>query len=283
MGLHYGYRLGHTTITEIVREVCILLWQKLYASKAMPTTEEWLKIANTSEKNANFPHCIGAIDGKHVRVIKPAHSGSLYYNYKNYFSIVLLAVCDANYNFTFVDVGAYGKSNDSAIFKDSLFYRKLMNNSLKIPKASPLTEKHSAVFPYVLVGDEAFGMSENLMRPYGGNNLSYEQKIFNYRLSRARRYVECAFGILSNKWRIFHRPLNVGIDFAQDIVKACCALHNFVRARDGFVYEDSLEVIGFECAGHSGRSGRSALAVRDKFSEYFANHNPIKWQSTYVQ
>ncbi|XP_049782855.1 uncharacterized protein LOC126184506 [Schistocerca cancellata] len=87
MELHYGYRLGHTTITEIVREVYILLWQKVYASKAMLTTEEWLKIANTFEKKANFPHCIGAIDGKHVRMIKPAHSGSLHYNYKNYFSI----------------------------------------------------------------------------------------------------------------------------------------------------------------------------------------------------
>lgn len=49
---------------------------------------------------------------------------------------------------------------------------------------------------YVIVADEAFGMTENLMRPYGGKMLSYEKKIFNYRLTLARRYVECTFGIM---------------------------------------------------------------------------------------
>nr|CAH7767050.1 unnamed protein product [Callosobruchus chinensis] len=55
--------------------------------------------------------------------------------------------------------------------------------------------------------DEAFGISKNLMRAYPGSNLTVPKRIFNYRLCRARRYVECSFGILSNKWRIFHRPL----------------------------------------------------------------------------
>jgi len=87
---------------------------------------------------------------------------------------------------------------------------------------------------YVIVGDEVFGLSENIMCPYGGNNLTMSKKIFNYRLSRARRYIECTFGILSNKWRTFHRPLNVKLDLAQNIIKACCILHNFVRVRDGY-------------------------------------------------
>lgn len=53
-------------------------------------------------------------------------------------------------------------------------------------------------------------------------------EIFNYRLSRASRCIECAFGILTNKWRVLHQPLIVTINFA-DIIKACCILHNFVR------------------------------------------------------
>jgi hypothetical protein len=73
---------------------------------------------------------------------------------------------------------------------------------------------------YVFVGDEAFPLLENLMRPYPGNNLSHEKKIFNYRLNRTRRYIECTFGILANKWRIFHCPPDVHIDFAIDIVKS---------------------------------------------------------------
>lgn len=79
-------------------------------------------------------------------------------------------------------------------------------------------------------------MTENLMRP--SKILSYEKKIFNYRLTLARRYVKCTFGIMCNKWRILHRPPDVKIDLAETIVKAICALHNYVRVRDGFNYEN---------------------------------------------
>lgn len=118
MALHYNFRLGYSTITEIIREVCNAILRKLETSLELPPTEkEWEIISAGFERNANFPHCIGAIDGKHIRVIRPADSGSLYYNYKLYYSIVLLAVYDANYTFTYIDVGAYGKSSDSSIFK----------------------------------------------------------------------------------------------------------------------------------------------------------------------
>jgi hypothetical protein len=72
-----------------------------------------------------------------------------------------------------------------------------------------------------------------------------KKRTYNYRLSRARRYIECTFGILSNKWRIFHRPLNVSVEFAEDIVKACTVLHNFLRVRDGYKHEDALFYEGF--------------------------------------
>lgn len=74
------------------------------------------------------------------------------------------------------------------------------------------------VADYVFVGDEAFGLSQHVLRsPYGGRNLTKNKHIFNYRLYRARRYVECAFGILSNKWRLFHQPINVTSKLAVDI------------------------------------------------------------------
>jgi hypothetical protein len=58
--------------------------------------------------------------------------------------------------------------------------------------------------------------------------------------------VECAFGILSNKWRIFQRPLNVTPDIEVVIVKASVVLNNFVRERDGYKFEDALTVTGLE-------------------------------------
>jgi len=87
--------------------------------------------------------------------------------------------------------------------------------------------------PFVLVGDEAFALSKHLLRPFPGRNLNDERRIFNYRLSRARQHIECTFGILSNKWRVFHSTnILVEPDFAILITKASCVLHNFVRRRD---------------------------------------------------
>jgi len=155
---------------------------------------------------------------EHIRMIQPQNSGSLYYNYKHFFSLVLLALCDANYCFTWVDIGAYGKSSDSGIFKESILYSKLTEKTLNIPDPSPINNSDETILPYVIVADEAFGMLENLMRTYGGKLLSYEKKFFNYRLTLARRYIECTFGIISNKWRILHRPLDVDINFAEYIL-----------------------------------------------------------------
>lgn len=245
-----------------------------------PSTQMWLEIANKFETYANFPNCIGAVDGKHIRVIKPTDTGSLYYNYKHFFSIVLIGICDANYSFVSIDVGAYGKSSDSSIFKESMFYKKMMSNSLNIPNPKPISTLNSEPMPYIIVGDEAFGLSENLMRPYGGKNLTMTKKIFNYRLSRARRYIECTFGILSNKWRIFHRPLNVKLDLAQNIIKACCILLNYVRIRDGYRYDDTLTVQGLENIENTNvtRGSKNALTVRDKYANYFVTDGQVEWQ-----
>jgi len=65
-------------------------------------------------------------------------------------------------------------------------------------------------------------------------------------LCRARRLVECAFGIFSNKWRIFQRLPNVSPDFAVDIIKACVVLHNYVGERDCYKIEDAMTVTGLE-------------------------------------
>lgn len=248
-----------------------------------PTKEKFEEISKGFEKYTNFPNCIGAIDGKHIRIIKPVESGSLYYNYKNFHSTVLLAVCDANYCFISVDIGAYGKSNDSTIFKNSVFYKKLVEKRLNIPDPKPISMIDTTPLPHVIVGDEAFSLMENVMRPYCGKSLTNKKRIFNYRLSRARRYIECCFGILVNKWRIFHRPLNVHIDFAEKIIKACCVLHNYVRLRDGYrfdntLYNTSLNSLSTETVRPSARSRNT----RDRFADYFVNEGSLPWQNKMI-
>ncbi|XP_015378544.1 PREDICTED: uncharacterized protein LOC107172762, partial [Diuraphis noxia] len=210
----------------------------------------WLKISEEFKIRSNFPNCLGAVDGKHIRVVKPERSGSLFMNYKLFFSIGLMAVADANYKFVYIDVGSYGKDSDSTIFRNSSLWKNLERNNLErnnlnIPESSQVPGINIPL-PYAFVGDEAFSLSKHLLRPYSGTHLPDRKKIFNYRLTRARRYVECTFGIFSNKWRIFHRPIDVKVDFAVNIVKCCCVLHNFVRDRDGFSIDDTLIINGFE-------------------------------------
>lgn len=250
-----------------------------------PTTELWEFIASHFEEVANFPHCIGAVDGKHIRLTCPPHSGSMYFNYKDYHSVVLMAVVDSRYRFIFVDVGSHGKECDSSVFKKSTLWQSIETNTQQLPKERCLPGTESPKVPYFFVGDEAFGLHTNLLRPFGGTHLTLEKRIFNYRLCRARRYVECAFGILTNKWRIFHRPLNVDPDFAVDIVKACTVLHNFVRDRDGFLEEDPTTIIGLEDLPREDRirGGLAANNIRTILCKYFSSSvGSVPWQMSKI-
>lgn len=182
-----------------------------------------------------------------------------------------------------MDIGAYGKESDSTIFHNTKLYDLLMRGDLPTPTPRPLPGFQEPV-PFVFVADEAFSISNNVMRPYSGKHLSVKQRVFNYRLSRARRYVECTFGILANKWRIFHRPINVSYDFAIDIVKACCVLHNFVLYRDGLetpvemVIDDS-ELLPLQQRLNVGSQVVSANIIRNEYLDYFTSEvGALSWQ-----
>ena len=136
--LQYNYLISKFTAAKHIRQVCDVLWYKLKnIVMAKPTREKWVDISNNFEKKSRFPNCLGALDGKHIRLIQPENSGSLYYNYKNYFSLVLMTLADANYSFIWVDIGSYGKCSDSRVFKNSTLYDKLTKNILNIPEPKP--------------------------------------------------------------------------------------------------------------------------------------------------
>jgi len=143
-----------------------------------------------------------------------------------------MAVVDSNLSFVCIDVGAFGRESDSNVFKHTILC------AINIPKPKCLPNTDESPQPYVFVADEAFALHKNLLRPYPGRGLTNTRRILNYRISRARRTVECVFGVLSNKWRVLHTPLLVEPDFADDIIKSCCILHNFVRKIDGYNFED---------------------------------------------
>ncbi|XP_034250198.1 uncharacterized protein LOC117650722 [Thrips palmi] len=100
--------------------------------------EEWKVVAQDFEDRWNFPHCIGAMDGKHVAITRPLKSGSMYYNYHETFSIVLMAVVDAQLRFVYVDVGTNGRASDRGIWNSFSLKRHLENNTMSVPQPSRL-------------------------------------------------------------------------------------------------------------------------------------------------
>ena len=145
------------------------------------------------------------------------------------------------------------------------------------------------------------------MKPYPGRNLDEPQRIFNYRLSRARRTIENAFGILCAKWRIFEGPIKANVELVDLITKATVCLHNYLRLTHNTTYvpagfvdcenEDGTIILGdwrkvtgereaglarLERIGGN-RYSHDAGQARDDFKEYFNNEGSVPWQYDHVR
>lgn len=250
---------------------------------------------------------MGALDGKHILLKAPNNSGSFYFNYKNNFSIVLLALVDADYKFLYIDIGKNGRVSDGGVFRESSLSNALETNSLNLPSPTSLPGDVTQI-PYVIVADDAFPLKPYLMKPYGQRSMTMKQRIFNYRLSRARRIVENAFGILANRFRVFMTPIALQPDSVEKVVLACCSLHNFLRARnegwniytpqfmmdreDHFTH-DVIEgewrsqpiASGMTSLGQQGsnRSTSTAQSVREHICNYFSSDaGSVPWQMSKI-
>ena len=224
--LAFDFRVSQQSVCNFIPEVCTaLLGEYKNECLAIPTTpEEWHQVAAEFERRWNMPHTLGALDGKHVAIKTPAGSGSLYHSYKGYFSIVLLALVDANYKFIWCDLGGLGFMSDCQIFNDSELKECMDDNSIGFPPPSPITNDDRNM-PYFIVANDAFPMRTNLMKPYRRHNLSHSQ-VFNYRLSRARRIVENAFVILSTRWQCLANTMLQCPAIVRQIVSACECMQN---------------------------------------------------------
>lgn len=212
--------------------ICFL---QLSICQVPATAEDWQKVASEFNNKWNYPCCIGALDGKHIAIQQPPNSGSEFFNYKHFFSVLLLALVDANYRFLYVDVGAPGRAGDAGVFAASSLKQALERNTLNLPPAKTI-EGIPCPVNYHIVGDDAFPLSKNIMKPYPQRNLDRAKRIFNYRLSRARRVVENAFGILANRFRLFLTTIKLSNDKVVSLILAACCLHNFMVETNKHTY-----------------------------------------------
>jgi len=256
--------------------------------------EEWLEIAERFEKKWNFINCGGALDGKHIRIFQPANTGAQYYNYRHFYSMVLMALVNADHEFIFIYVGKNGRISDGGIIEYTEFYKRLTSGLLNI--FNVMETKNNLNF--VFLGDEAFALSKHFLRPFPRQNLNYERQIFNYRLSRARNVSENTFGLLNSRFRILNTCINMAPEKVQCIVLAICALHNCLSKwsstyvtpstydRDNATMTNAIqgdwrqEANNFEIlqALRPRKVEADAVRNRSNYMAYFNNDGRLPWQ-----
>ncbi|KAK3909529.1 Protein ANTAGONIST OF LIKE HETEROCHROMATIN PROTEIN 1 [Frankliniella fusca] len=166
--LSYEFLISPSTISGIVLETCNTLWDVLVGEVfIVPSAENFATIAHDFETIWNFPNAIGALDGRHCEIQNFPGQGTDYFNYQSYFSMVLLAMCDAKYKFTFVDIGGRGRLRWAGSF-------------------TPV------------------------------------------KLSRARKVIENAFGIMTARFRILRRCLVASEPTVRAVISAVVVLHNYL-------------------------------------------------------
>lgn len=158
--------------------------------------------------------------------------------------MILMAIADADYRFIFIDVGSPGADGDMNSFSRTSIGQKILQNdpSLNLPENSPIG---GVQCPFFFVADDAFPINNRIMKPYSGRStksarLEIDKIVFNYRLSRARRTVENAFGILVMKWGCLRNEFQCKPEKVRVIVAACCALHNYLVKHSNEYIKDTI-------------------------------------------
>lgn len=198
-------------------------------------------------------------------------------------------------------MGTNGRVSDGGVIENTKFYEKLVNEELQLPTHSP-AKNSSTQLPWVFIGDEAFSLRKNMLKPFGLRDLSIERKIFNYRLSRARRIIENVFGIMAAGFRILHTEINLKLDRIDLVVLTCAVLHNYLRRKcsDSYTPLDSLDeedwtqsnirtglrvdpgVLSGLQRGHNRNTAREANEVRELYVRYFNEEGQVSWQNNMI-
>ena len=242
IGHLFGISKG--SICVILDEFCTIMAEVMLPRYIkIPTGECLDKVMETFEQKWGFPQCAGAVDGSHIPIKAPVSFHADYYNRKGWHSIILQGVVDSAYTFIDINVGWPGKVHDARVFANSTIFKKGEAGNL-FPETR--AKKINGVkIPVMIIADAAYPLLNWVQKPFPDHGtLSREKLHFNYRLSRARMVAENAFGRLKGRWRCLLKQNEGDIDKMNNVVAACCILHNMCEMFKEEFDPDLLQEVG---------------------------------------
>ena len=241
----------------------------------IPKNDELKSILETYREKWGFPMCAGAIDGTHIPIIAPKEDHTDYVNRKGYHSVVMQAVVDCNYLFRDIVIGWPGSVHDARILSNSSVYAKGNNKTLFPDVRERIGDQD---VPIVILGDPAYPLLPWLLKAYPENpNTPQSQRVFNYRLSRARMTVENTFGRWKGRFRRFSKRIDMEVPGVVNLTAASCVLHNMCELQKNEVLEDwmdgTIALLQPQSPPNELEGGDDATDIRSAFKTFFMSQD----------
>ena len=222
------FGVSRSFVCQCIQEVCRAIAKTFPTVISFPKADDLLKVIRGYKETWDFPMCAGAIDGTHIPILAPTKNHSDYVNRKGFHSILMQAVVDCNYLFRDVVIGWPGSVHDARVFSNSSIFEKGNENCL-FP--DDLTEEICGVdVPPIIIADPAYPLLPWLIKGYPKNEATGSQRLFNYRLSRARMTVENTFGRWKGRYIRFTKRVDMAIPALVRVIHASCILHNICES-----------------------------------------------------
>ncbi len=227
-GVADRFNISKSTISTHLHHFCSLVTTHLYHNISWPTADS-LHTSQLRFQAAGFPNTVCAVDGCHIPIVKPhCNNPIVYYNRKQFYSIILTGFCDSERCFCHVNIGHSGSWHDARAFCNTDVARLLEVD----PQALVPEGMH-------IIGDSAYPLMKQLMTPYRDNgHLTVRQKSFNQKLNAAHVAIEHAFGIMKSKFRRLKCLHMKDVANISETVTTCCILRNISLERGDQVDED---------------------------------------------
>lgn len=231
------FGIHQCTVSKIVIEVCTAITDHLNYIKLPTTVNEMQEKVAQYELKYCMTQAFGCIDGTHIPIRAPLKDSSDYFNYKQFFSLNVQAVCDYKGLFMDVECRWPGSAHDAKVYANSKVSHKLRSGDL--PKTFNTLVPNFRKVPNYLIGDPAYPLTPTCIKEFYSCKNNAEV-VFNSMLRAARNPIECAFGRLKARWRILTRKIDLNIHFVPTLVIACFQLHNFCEYRKSYLDEKEI-------------------------------------------